>query len=276
MLDQISPHHLVIVSSCILDTSAAANDRHKQGPSTHVQKNLGQPHAEQQMRQALACRFEKLRGVEAKLRRLKGNPTKADVLSSCRKPYARMPHPPAGYEGCTGAGNSSEADASGDDEEYNPKADTGNLASYSKRRKPRKWGLLQSPQPEKLCSPWLGPYESIAAGLCIPSHADTPPLSCEHPKEMYSKFCRHCPCIQQFCTVLCSAWVSLPPGLMHQINVDAFACRRPVASSVPCTARGGHVTTRAPSLEAQGTDRLQRDHSEQTHAQVRSRIGTGT
>ena len=85
---------------------------------------------------AFTFRFEKLRGVEAKLRWLKGNPTKAEVLSSCRKPYARMPHPPAGYEGCARAANSS--DASGDDEEYNPKADSGKLASYSKRRKPRK------------------------------------------------------------------------------------------------------------------------------------------
>ena len=52
--------------------------------------------------------------------------------------------------------------------------------------------------------------------------------------------------------------------------IDAGACRRPVASSVPCTARGGHVTARAPSLEAQGTDRLQSDNREQVHAQVRA------
>ncbi len=39
-------------------------------------------------------RFERIRGTEAKLKRLFGSPTRAEVLHSCRKPYARLPQSP--------------------------------------------------------------------------------------------------------------------------------------------------------------------------------------
>ena len=44
-----------------------------------------------------------------------------------------------------------------------------------------------------------------------------------------------------------------------------------MASSMPCTARGGHITSRTTSCEreAQSTDRLQTAaHAGQSHAQV--------
>jgi len=77
-----------------------------------------------------------LRGVEAKLSKIKGSTTKAEVLSSCRTPYARVPHPPTGFAGCGPAGNASDVEISdGDDGEYNPRAES---KRYCMRSKPRK------------------------------------------------------------------------------------------------------------------------------------------
>ena len=112
-----------------------------------------------------------------------------------------------------------------------------------------------------LCPSVAGLDADIAESLCRPlpacmssSPLQTPPMHT---------------CGLWYVRQLASGQLFLPEGSEH--TSDGWCtCRRPVASSVPCTADGGQVTPpRAPSLEAESIERLQTAYAEQPHAQVR-------